>query len=44
LAWWSAGVAAGLLGDRELLTSIFNGTWNAGEAVLAAWLLERWFG
>jgi integral membrane sensor domain MASE1 len=37
-------VAAGLLGGRELLTSIFNGTWNAGEAVLAAWLLERWFG
>jgi len=37
-------IAAGLLGDREFLTSIFNGTWNAGEAVLAAWLLERWFG
>src|SRR5262245_2000805 len=37
-------IAAGLLGHRELLTSIFNGTWNAGEAVLAAWLLERWFG
>ena len=37
-------VAAGLLGSRELLTSIFNGIWNAGEAVLAAWLLERWFG
>src|SRR5262249_34064422 len=37
-------VAAGLLGSRALLTSIFNGIWNAGEAVLAAWLLERWFG
>jgi len=37
-------VAAGLLGHRELVTSIFNGTWNAGEAALAAWLLERWFG
>jgi len=33
-------VAAG----RELLTSIFNGSWNAGEALLVAWLLERWFG
>jgi integral membrane sensor domain MASE1 len=37
-------VAAGLLGHRELLTSIFNGSWNAGETVLAAWLLQRWFG
>jgi PAS domain S-box-containing protein len=37
-------VAAGLLSDRRLLTSIFNGSWNAGEAVLVAWLLERWFG
>src|SRR5215831_6360684 len=37
-------VGAGLLSDRRLLTSIFNGSWNAGEAVLAAWLLERWFG
>src|SRR5262249_53540054 len=37
-------VAAGFLGHRELLTSIFNGSWNAGEAVLVAWLLERWFG
>src|SRR5262245_5353953 len=36
-------IAAGLLSDRGLLTSIFNGSWNAGEAVLAAWLLERWF-
>src|SRR5215510_1535972 len=33
-------VAAG----RELLTSIFNGSWNAGEALMVAWLLERWFG
>src|SRR5215510_12834052 len=33
-------VAAG----RELLTSILNGSWNAGEALLVAWLLERWFG
>src|SRR5262249_59250370 len=33
-------VAAG----RELLTSIFNGSWNAGEALMVALLLERWFG
>jgi integral membrane sensor domain MASE1 len=38
-------VAAGLVGDeRSLVTSLFNGIWNAGEALLAAWLLERWFG
>jgi PAS domain S-box-containing protein len=37
-------VAAGLMSDRSLLTSIFNGSWNAGEALLVAWLLERWFG
>ena len=37
-------IGAGFLSDRGLLTSILNGTWNAGEAVLAAWLLERWFG
>jgi len=37
-------VAASLMSDRGLLTSIFNGSWNAGEAVLAAGLLERRFG
>jgi integral membrane sensor domain MASE1/AraC-like DNA-binding protein len=38
-------VAAGLTSDsRNLLTSLFNGCWNAGEALLAAWLLEHWFG
>jgi integral membrane sensor domain MASE1 len=37
-------VAAGLLSDRRLVTTLFNGFWNAGEAVLVAWLLERWFG
>src|SRR5262249_17049437 len=36
-------VAAGLLSVRGLLTSIFNGSWNSGEALLVAWLLERWF-
>src|SRR5262245_30411655 len=37
-------VAAGLMSDRGLLTSILNGSCNAGEAVLVAWLLERHFG
>ena len=37
-------VAANLLSDRSLLTSIFKGICNAGEAVLVAWLVERWFG
>ena len=38
-------VAAGLTSDtRNLLTSLLNGTWNAGEALLTVWLLERWFG
>jgi PAS domain S-box-containing protein len=37
-------IAAGFVSDRILLTSLFNGFWNAGEALLAAWLLERWFG
>ena len=37
-------VAANLLSDRGLLTSVLKGFCNAGEAVLVAWLLERWFG
>jgi PAS domain S-box-containing protein len=37
-------VAANLLSDRLLLTSVFKGLCNAGEAVLVACLLERWFG
>lgn len=37
-------VAANLLSDRSLTTSVFKGFCNAGEAVLVAWLLERWFG
>jgi PAS domain S-box-containing protein len=37
-------IGAGLVSDRGPLTSLFNGFWNAGEAILAAWLLERWFG
>ena len=37
-------VAANLLSDRSLLTSILKGLFNAGEAVLVAWLIEQWFG
>jgi PAS domain S-box-containing protein len=37
-------VAANLLGDRNVWTSLFSGFCNAGEAVLASWLLELWFG
>jgi PAS domain S-box-containing protein len=37
-------VAANLMSDRSLSTSILKGFCNAGEAVLLAWLLDRWFG
>ena len=37
-------VAANLMSDRSFLTSLFVGFCSAGEAVLAAGLLERWFG
>ena len=37
-------LTANLLGDRSIATSLFKGFCNAGEAVLMAWLLERWFG
>jgi integral membrane sensor domain MASE1 len=37
-------VAANLISDRSLLTSLGKSFCNAGEAVLVAWLLERWFG
>jgi PAS domain S-box-containing protein len=37
-------VAANIMSDRSLWTSLFKGIFNAGEAILAARLLERWFG
>ena len=37
-------IAANVMSDRSLLTSLFKGFCNSGEAVLAAWLLEQWFG
>src|SRR5262249_16080108 len=37
-------LAANLVSDRSLTTSILKGFCNAGEAVLVAWLLDRWLG
>jgi hypothetical protein len=34
-------IAANLMSDRSIFTSLFVGSCSAGEAVLAAWLLER---
>ena len=37
-------VAANLTSDRSLFTAILKSVCNAGEAILMAWLVERWFG
>jgi PAS domain S-box-containing protein len=37
-------IAADLTRDESLLTTLSSGLCDAGEAVLVAWLLERWFG
>jgi Na+/H+ antiporter NhaC len=39
-----ATIVANLMSDRSLWTSVFKGVCNAGEAVLTAWLIEKWFG
>jgi PAS domain S-box-containing protein len=39
-----ATVAANLMSDRSLWAAIAKGFCNAGEALLTAWLVERWFG
>jgi PAS domain S-box-containing protein len=39
-----ASVAAALLSDRNVWAALAFGLCNAGEALLAAWLIERWFG
>jgi PAS domain S-box-containing protein len=36
-------VAANIMSDRSFWTALLKGFCNAGEAALAAWLLERWF-
>jgi PAS domain S-box-containing protein len=37
-------IVANLLGDRNLWSSVVFALCNAGEAVLTAWLIERYFG
>jgi signal transduction histidine kinase len=40
----AATVAANLFGDRNLWSAILFALCNAGEAVLTAWFIERYFG
>src|SRR5262249_36899496 len=40
----AATMVANLLGDRNLWSTIVFALCNAGEAVLAAWLIEHYFG
>jgi signal transduction histidine kinase len=40
----AATIAANLFGDRTVWSAVLFGLCNAGEAVLAAWLIERNFG
>jgi MASE1 len=39
-----ATIAANLMGDRTLFGAVVFGLCNAGEALLTAWLIERYFG
>jgi integral membrane sensor domain MASE1 len=39
-----ATIVANLMGDRTLLSSVVFALCNAGEALLTAWLIERFFG
>jgi hypothetical protein len=41
LSDWVGIVVANAMSDRSLLTSLFKGFCNSGEAVPTAWLLER---
>src|SRR5262252_1105507 len=40
----AATVVANLMGDRTLFSAVVFGLCNAGEALLTAWLIERYFG
>jgi signal transduction histidine kinase len=40
----AATIVANLLGDRNLWSAVLFGLCNAGEAVLTAWLVGRYFG
>jgi PAS domain S-box-containing protein len=39
-----ATIIANLMGDRSVWNATASALWNAGEALLAAWLVERYFG
>src|SRR5215475_2942298 len=39
-----ATVIANLMGDRNIWSATVSALCNAGEALLAAWLIERYFG
>jgi PAS domain S-box-containing protein len=39
-----ATIVANLMGDRSLWSAAASALWNTGEALLAAWLIERYFG
>src|SRR3984893_12228589 len=40
----AATIVANLMGDRTLSSAVVFGLCNAGEALLTAWLIERYFG
>jgi two-component sensor histidine kinase/integral membrane sensor domain MASE1 len=39
----AASIAANVVGDPNIWTSLFKGFCNAGGSVLTAWLIEQWF-
>jgi two-component sensor histidine kinase/integral membrane sensor domain MASE1 len=39
----AATIAATIVGDSSIWASILKGFCNAGDAILTAWLIERWF-
>src|SRR5262249_21264204 len=39
----AAAIAANIVGDRNIWTSVFKRFCSAGDAVLTAWLIEQWF-
>ena len=40
----ASSVTAALMSDRNVWSALAFGLCNAGEALLVAWLIERWFG
>ncbi|MFZ1104848.1 MAG: MASE1 domain-containing protein [Hyphomicrobiaceae bacterium] len=40
----AGAVATSLISEKDLLTSLLRSICSAGEAVIVAWLLERWVG